>query len=104
MGSTPLRRFPKVSGRMRCFRSEADGIGGIVRDGKGVDLDVTDAKVLPGVNGFDTVEALSEGFGKNALHLAKGRLGGVKRRFPESQHLRQAVAVVGVLVGDEDAV
>ncbi len=83
---------------------EADGIGGIVRDGKRMDLDVTDAKVLPGVNGFDTVEALSEGFGKNALHLAQSWLGDVKRRSPDAEHLRQAAAVVGVLVGDEDAV
>ncbi len=30
--------------------------------------------------------------------------GNVERRFPKTQHLRQAVAVVGVFVGDEDAV
>src|SRR2546422_939355 len=102
----PSRTMPPIPSASPSVRTEgeADGIGGIVRDGKCVDVDVTDGKVLPGVNGFDAVEALSEGFGKNALHLAQSWLGDVKRRFPDAEHLRQAAAVVGVLVGDEDAI
>ena len=33
-----------------------------------------------------------------------GLLGYVKRCFPKTEHLRQAVAVVAMLVGDENAV
>jgi hypothetical protein len=83
---------------------ESDRVCGVVRNGEGVDVDVADGEALAGVNGFKTVESLAERVRKNALHRVQGGLGNVERGFPESEHLGETVAVVGVLVGDEDAV
>ena len=60
--------------------------------------------MLAGANGFHAAQPLSQRMRKNAVHGVHGGLGDVKRRFPESQHLREAVAVIRVFVGDEDAV
>lgn len=75
-----------------------------MRDGEGVDVDVADSQMLSGVDGFDAVEALAKRVGKDTLHGVHGGLGDVERGLPDAQHLGQAVAMVGVLVGDEDAV
>src|SRR5215469_1609107 len=83
---------------------EAEGIGGIVRDGEGVHVNITDGKALPNVDGFDAAKALAEGFREDAAKLLHGGFGNVERRFPEAEDLGKAVAVVGVLVGDEDGV
>jgi hypothetical protein len=85
-------------------KSETDGIDGIVRDGEGVDVNVADTEALAGLNGFDAAEALAEGFRKNALKNAHGGLGDIKRDLPETENLRKTVAVIGVLVGNEDGV
>src|SRR5882724_3527674 len=83
---------------------EADRVGGIVRDGEGVDVDVADGEALASLDGFNTAEAFAEGVGKDALEGVHGGLGDVQRGFPEAEDLREAVAVVGVLVGDENSV
>jgi hypothetical protein len=83
---------------------KGDRVGGVVWNGEGVDIDVADGEALAGVNGFKAIEALAESVGKNLVHRVHSGFGNVKRGFPESEHLRQAVAVVGVLVGNEDAV
>ena len=83
---------------------EGDRVGSVMRDGESVDVDITDGEALAGVNGFEALEALAERVGKNLVHRVHGRFGNVERSFPQSEHLREAAAVVGVLVGDEDAV
>jgi hypothetical protein len=83
---------------------EADGVGGIVRDGEGVDVDVTDGKALAGVDGFDAAEAFAKSVRKDALEGVHGGLGDVERGFPDAEHLGKAVAMVGVFVSDEDGV
>jgi len=84
---------------------EANGIGSIVRNGEGVDVDIADREMLAGFDGFDCFETLLERFGKNALEGVHSGLGYEQwRRFPDAQDLREAVAVIGVLVGDEDGV
>jgi hypothetical protein len=85
-------------------KSEADGIGGVVRDGESVDVNVADGKALASLDGFDAAEALSESVGEDALEGVHGGFGDVQRRFPDAEDLREAVAVVGVFVGDEDGV
>ncbi len=85
-------------------KSETDGIDGVVRDGEGVDVDIADTKALAGLNGFNAAEALAEGLGENALKNAHGGLGDVKRTLPETEDLRETIAMIGVLVGDEDGV
>ncbi|HEY1471137.1 MAG TPA: hypothetical protein VGF61_19000 [Candidatus Acidoferrum sp.] len=84
--------------------SETDGIDSIVRDGEGVDVDVADTKTLAGLYGFNAAEALAESFRENALKNAHGGLGDVKRTLPETEYLREAVAMIGVFVSDEDGV
>jgi hypothetical protein len=85
-------------------KSETDGIDGIVRDGKGVDVDVTDAKALAGLNGLNAAEALTEGLRENALKSTHGGLGYIERTLPETEDLRETIAVIGVFVSDEDSV
>ena len=83
---------------------ESYRVGSVVRDGEGVDVNVADGEALTGLDGLDATEALAEGVGQDALESVHRGLGDVKRGFPEAQDLREAVAVVGVLVGDEDGV
>jgi len=85
-------------------KGKADGINGIVRDGEGVDVDVADTKALARLNGFDAAKTFAESLGENALKNAHGGLGDEQRSFPETEDLRKTVAMIGVLVSDEDSV
>jgi hypothetical protein len=84
--------------------SEADGVSGVMWDLEGVDVDITDGEMLAGMNGFDAAETFAEGVGEDAVERVHGGLGDVEGSFPEAEHLGETVAVVGVFVGDEDAV
>jgi len=84
--------------------SEAEGIGGVVRDGEGVDVNIADGETLAGLDGLDSAKALAEGFGEDAAELLHGGLADIERGFPDAENLREAVAVIGVLVGDQDGV
>ncbi|SRR5712692_3645335 len=83
---------------------KGDRVGGIVGYGERVDINVADCETLTSVNGFEAMETLAERVGKNAVHRIHGGLGDVEWGLPKAEHLRQAVAVVGVLVRDEDPV
>jgi len=83
---------------------EADRVGCVVRDGEGVDVDIADGEALAGLDGFDAAEALAKGIGEDAVECIHGRFSDVERRFPEAEDLGQAVAVVGVFVGDKNGV
>jgi hypothetical protein len=85
-------------------KRKPDGIRGIVRDGEGVNVNISDGEALAGFDGFHTVQAFAKCFGKAALERGHGRFGDVKRCFPEAKDLRKSVAVVGVFVGDEDGI
>ena len=85
-------------------KSESDGVGGVVRDSERVDLNVTDGKALASLDGFDAAEAFAEGIGEDALEGIHGGFGNIERGFPEPKDLREPIAVVGMLVGDEDGV
>jgi len=83
---------------------EGDGISGVMRDGKSVNVDVTDRKTLTSMNGLDTTKAFAKGLRQRALERAHGWFGDVERRLPDAENLRKTVAVIGVFVGDEDGV
>ena len=83
---------------------ESDRVGRIVRNGERVHVDIADGEALAGLNGLNATEALAEGVGKDALKGFHRGLGDVERWLPESEDLREAVAMIGVLVGDEDCV
>ena len=103
-----LRQVAEVGddGELRAVgaEGEGDGVGGVMRNSEGVDVDVADGEALTGVDGFKAVEAFAERVRKNLIHRVHSRFSNVERSLPESEHLRQSAAVVGVLVGDEDAV
>ena len=69
-----------------------------------MNFDIADAEALAGVNRFHATEALAQGIRECAIQSVHRRLSDVKRRFPQAKHLRQAVAMVGMLVGDQNAV
>lgn len=83
---------------------KADGIGGIVRDGKSVNVNIADGEALAGLDGFDAAKTLAERIRENALELIHCWFGDVERSFPEAENLGKTVAMVGVLVSDEDGV
>src|SRR5260370_21708004 len=60
--------------------------------------------MLARLNRLDVPEPLAKRLREDALHRVHGGFGNVERRFPEAQHLRQAVAMISVFMGDEDAV
>jgi hypothetical protein len=67
-------------------------------------FDISNHKTLAGVNGFNANDAFAKGFGQAAPQRIESRLGNIQRSFPECQHLRQAVTMISVFVGDKDAV
>src|SRR2546429_8463 len=103
-----LRHIAQVSndGHLCAVRAErkADGIGGVVWNRKRVHVNVADGEMLARLDGFNAPQPLPQCFRQDALHRIHGRLRNVERRFPNAKHLRQAVAVVGVFVSDQDAV
>ena len=85
-------------------KGEADRIGSVVGNLERMDIDIADGEVLAGLNGFDAAQTLREPDRQGAVQRVHRGFGDVKRRFPQAEHLRQAVAVVAMLVSDEDAV
>lgn len=85
-------------------KSESDRVGRIVRNREGMNIDVTDGKTLASLNGFDAAQALAEGFGQDALKLGHCGPGHIQGCFPDTENLGEAVAMVGVFVGDQDGV
>ncbi len=83
---------------------EGNRVCGIVRNGKGVDVNIADGEALAGLDRFDAAKASAEGIRKDALKGFHGGFGDVERGFPEAEDLRKAVAVIGMFVGDEDGV
>src|SRR5436190_3822519 len=103
-----LRHIAQISndGHLCAVGTErkADGIGGIVRNRKRVHVDVANGEMLARLDGFNAPQPLAKCFRQDALHRIHGRFGDVERRFPNAKHLREAVAMVGVFVSDQDAV
>ena len=83
---------------------ESDGIDRIVRNCKSVHFNVANHKSLAGMNSFNPRDAFAESFRQASPQRIHGGLRNVQRRLPQTQHLRQAIAVVGVFVSNQDAV
>ena len=84
--------------------SVADGIGGIVGNGEGGNFDIADGENIAGADVFDARKFFCGRLGENFFDFAVRRLGEIGRGAPFVADLRQAVGVIGMLVGDEDAV
>jgi hypothetical protein len=83
---------------------ESDRVSSVMRNRERVNIDIANGEALASLDGLDTAEALPEGVGQDALEGFHGGLGDVEGWFPEAEDLGQAVAVIGVLVGDENRV
>src|SRR5437763_16673174 len=84
--------------------SESHRIGGIVRDGKCVNIDISNGEMLTCVNGFHAAKPFFQAVWKRALECIECLFGDVERSFPDSEHLRQAIAMIGMFVADEDSI
>jgi hypothetical protein len=67
-------------------------------------IDIANREALAGLNRLDSPQTFPERFWQDALQRVHGRPGHEKWRLPESEDLRQAVAVIGVLVSNQDGV
>src|ERR1700723_2347555 len=85
-------------------KREADRISGIMRNLKRMDINIADGEMLAGLNGFHATQTLRKPVGQSAVQRVHGLFRYKQWRFPQSEHLRQAVAVIEVLVSDKDAV
>lgn len=85
-------------------KREANRIGSVVRNLKRVDVDIADGEVLAGLNGFHTAQTLPEPVGQRPVERVHSLFRNIQRRFPKTKHLWKTIAVVAMLVGDEDAV
>lgn len=84
--------------------SEAQRIGGIVRNREWRDFDIADDEFLPGANVFDAREALGRAIGQDAFDFVVRGFGEINGRAPENRGLHEAADVVGMLVRENDAV
>jgi hypothetical protein len=57
-----------------------------------------------GMDRFNAAQALFQTIGQHTLQRTEGLFGNVERSFVQAEHLWKAVAVVGMLVGDENSV
>jgi hypothetical protein len=83
---------------------ESDGVGCVMRNCESVNVDIADSEALAGLDGFNTAEALAKSVWQDALEGLHGGLGDIERGFPKAEDLREAVAVIGVFVGDKNRV
>jgi len=83
---------------------ESDGIGGVVRNREGMDVDIADREFLARLNFLNGIQSFAKSVRQSFVHGVERGLGDVERSFPEAEHLREAAAVVGMFVSDENAV
>jgi hypothetical protein len=83
---------------------KTNGVGGIVRNSESVNVDIADTEALASLDGFGALQPLAEGLRKDALQRIHSGRGYVQRRLPKSERLGQTVAVIGVLVSDQDGI
>ena len=93
-------------GHFRAVAAEgiAHRIGRIVRDGERIDFDIADLEALAGMNMLDALHLLHRAFGIHLQDFAMSRLGEIRRAIEQARQLRDAAGMIGVLVGDQDAV
>jgi hypothetical protein len=69
-----------------------------------MNLNVANAKPLPCMNGLNAAQALAQPVRQSAMQRVHGRFGNIQRRLPHPQHLRQAIAMIAMFVGNQDPV
>jgi len=84
--------------------SEAHRIGGVMRNRERVYVYIADGEMSAGMNRFNAAQALFQTIGQHAFQGIEGLFGDVERSLVQAQHLRKAVAVIGMFVGDQNSV
>ena len=86
-------------------KRESQRVHRVVRNAEWRDLDIAHAELPPGLDEFHAIEALGVAFVQNAQRFGV-RLGGdvYRRGAPLAQQRRQAANMIGMFVGDDDAV
>lgn len=82
----------------------ADGIGGIVGNGKRRNFNIADGEFFAGADVFSAVELFGGGFRKVAQDFSVSSFGQIGRGAKMARELRKPAGVIGVLVGDENGV
>ena len=85
-------------------KRETDGIGGIVRNLKRVDIYIANREMLAGLNRFHAAQTLPKPVGQRTVQRVHGAFRNIQRSLPEPEHLRKPVAMVAMFVSDQDAV
>src|SRR5262249_5137036 len=75
-----------------------------MRDSKRMHVNIADRKILPGMDGFHAAQTFFQPFRQYTLQFREGRFGDVERRFPHAEHLREAVAVIRVFMGNQNSI
>jgi hypothetical protein len=69
-----------------------------------VHIDIPNAKTLSRLDRFHSTQPFSECVWKDPLQAAHRRFRYVQRYFPQSQHLRQSIAMIRMFVGNDDRI
>ena len=85
-------------------KGEAERVDGVVGNAEGRDFDIADAKSVAGFNELDALEAARMPFRKKTQSFGMGFRIEVDGGAPGAQQGRQAADVIGMFVGDDDAV
>ncbi len=80
------------------------GIDGVVGNAERGDFDIADGEALAGLDELDAFEALGMRLGKNVQRFGVGFRGDVDGGAPRGQQRAKAADMVGMFVGDDDAV
>jgi len=75
-----------------------------MRNREGVYVYIADGEMSAGMDGFNAAQTLFQTIGQRTFQCIEGLFGDVERSLVQAEHLRKAVAVVGMFVGDENSV
>lgn len=82
----------------------ADGIGGVMWNGKRGNFDVSDGEFLAGANVFHALKFFCGSFGQEAEDFGEGAFREISGGAEVAQELGKSAGMVGVLVGNQNGV
>jgi hypothetical protein len=85
-------------------KRETNRIGGVVRNLKRVNIDIANGEVLAGLNRLHAAQTLPKPVGQSTVQRLHGAFRNIQRSLPKPEHLRKAIAVVAMFVGNQDPV
>ena len=83
---------------------ESQRIDGVVRNRNRRHFNIAHNKSLPGADVFHAIQALVRSFRQDTQNFSVCRFSEIHSRAPLAQHLSQRTNMIGVFVGDNDAI